>query len=51
MELYHSLKTYQMKVLKDSSSQMEIVSIIDAEDAGQIQAKVKECIEKDPRSN
>lgn len=28
--------------------QMEIVSIIDVEDAGQIQAKVKECIEKDP---
>jgi tetrahydromethanopterin S-methyltransferase subunit A len=28
--------------------QMEIVSIIDTEDAGQIQAKVKECIEKDP---
>lgn len=28
--------------------QFEIVSIIDTEDAGQIQAKVKECIEKDP---
>jgi len=28
--------------------QLEIVSIIDTEDAGQIQAKVKECIEKDP---
>ena len=28
--------------------QMEIVSLIDVEDAGQIQAKVKECIEKDP---
>lgn len=28
--------------------QMEIVSIIDTEDAGQIQAKIKECIEKDP---
>ncbi len=28
--------------------QMELVSIIDTEDAGQISAKVKECIEKDP---
>jgi tetrahydromethanopterin S-methyltransferase subunit A len=28
--------------------QMEIISMIDIEDAGQIQAKVKECIEKDP---
>lgn len=28
--------------------QMEIVSIIDTEDAGQISAKIKECIEKDP---
>lgn len=28
--------------------QMEIVSIIDTEDAAAIQAKVKECIEKDP---
>ncbi|MGB9979008.1 tetrahydromethanopterin S-methyltransferase subunit A [Methanobacterium sp.] len=28
--------------------QLEIVSMIDIEDAGQIQAKVKECIEKDP---
>lgn len=28
--------------------QFEIVSIIDTEDAGQISAKVKECIEKDP---
>lgn len=28
--------------------QMEIVSLIDVEDAGQITAKVKECIEKDP---
>jgi len=28
--------------------QMEIISIIDTEDAGQIQAKIKECIEKDP---
>jgi len=28
--------------------QMEIISLIDIEDAGQIQAKVKECIEKDP---
>ncbi|MGZ7210186.1 MAG: hypothetical protein ACXVHV_09930, partial [Methanobacterium sp.] len=29
-------------------TQMEIVSIIDTEDAGQIGAKIKECIEKDP---
>ena len=28
--------------------QMELISMIDVEDAGQIQAKVKECIEKDP---
>ncbi len=28
--------------------QMEIISMIDIEDAGQIQSKVKECIEKDP---
>ncbi|WP_414470364.1 tetrahydromethanopterin S-methyltransferase subunit A [Methanobacterium sp. ACI-7] len=28
--------------------QFEIVSLIDVEDEGQIQAKVKECIEKDP---
>ncbi len=28
--------------------QLEIISMIDTEDAGQIQAKVKECIEKDP---
>ncbi len=28
--------------------QMELVSIIDTEDAGQISAKIKECIEKDP---
>ena len=28
--------------------QLEIISMIDIEDAGQIQAKVKECIEKDP---
>jgi tetrahydromethanopterin S-methyltransferase subunit A len=28
--------------------QMEIISIIDTEDAGQISAKIKECIEKDP---
>lgn len=28
--------------------QMDIISMIDIEDAGQIQAKVKECIEKDP---
>ena len=28
--------------------QLELVSMIDIEDAGQIQAKVKECIEKDP---
>ena len=28
--------------------QLEIISMIDVEDAGQIQAKVKECIEKDP---
>ncbi len=28
--------------------QMELISMIDIEDAGQIQAKVKECIEKDP---
>jgi len=28
--------------------QMKIVSMIDVEDAGQIQAKIKECIEKDP---
>ena len=27
---------------------MEIVDLIDVEDAGQITAKVKECIEKDP---
>ena len=29
-------------------NQMEIVDLIDVEDAGQITAKVKECIEKDP---
>ena len=29
-------------------TQMELVSIIDTEDAGQISAKIKECIEKDP---
>ena len=29
-------------------TQMELVSIIDTEDAGQIGAKIKECIEKDP---
>jgi len=29
-------------------TQMELVSIIDVEDAGQIGAKIKECIEKDP---
>ena len=29
-------------------SQLEIVSMIDVEDAGAIEAKVKECIEKDP---
>ncbi len=29
-------------------TQMEIISIIDTEDAGQISAKIKECIEKDP---
>ena len=29
-------------------SQFEIVDLIDVEDAAQIQAKVKECIEKDP---
>ena len=28
--------------------QLEIVSIIDTEDAAQIQSKIKECIEKDP---
>ncbi|MGB9938177.1 MAG: tetrahydromethanopterin S-methyltransferase subunit A, partial [Methanobacterium sp.] len=28
--------------------QFEIISLIDVEDEGQIQAKVKECIEKDP---
>jgi tetrahydromethanopterin S-methyltransferase subunit A len=28
--------------------QLELISMIDVEDAGQIQAKVKECIEKDP---
>ena len=28
--------------------QLEIISMFDTEDAGQIQAKVKECIEKDP---
>ena len=28
-------------------NQMEIVDLIDIEDAGQITAKVKECIEKD----
>jgi tetrahydromethanopterin S-methyltransferase subunit A len=27
---------------------MEIVSIIDVEDAAAIQSKIKECIEKDP---
>jgi tetrahydromethanopterin S-methyltransferase subunit A len=29
-------------------NQVEIISMIDVEDAGQIEAKVKECIEKDP---
>ena len=29
-------------------NQMDIVDLIDVEDAGQITAKVKECIEKDP---
>jgi len=28
--------------------QLELISMIDVEDAGQIQSKVKECIEKDP---
>jgi tetrahydromethanopterin S-methyltransferase subunit A len=34
--------------LERFQQQMEIVSMIDVEDAGQIQGKVKECIEKDP---
>jgi len=29
-------------------TQMELISIIDTEDAGKISAKIKECIEKDP---
>jgi len=34
--------------LERFQTQMELISMIDTEDAGQITAKIKECIEKDP---
>ena len=34
--------------LERFQQQMEVVNMVDIEDAGKIQAKVKECIEKDP---
>ena len=34
--------------LERFQQQMEVINMVDIEDAGQIQAKVKECIEKDP---
>lgn len=37
-----------MEGVERFQNQMEIVDLIDVEDAGQITAKVKECIEKDP---